>query len=224
MVRQTRSLSLSVFPFLSFLLSFTWSWLCFLWCTFEANENAPLGGRRCAFKWLGPKATSSAIEHQQNKATWTKTVEIEKRRKKRSMQKSVKNPPVESQWEAVCNLLELPPLKSSLLRYDNYAILLVSLLDSRVVEDKDLWAEWHVAFCLWRTTDEAFWEIPPGPKMDSPWSQLYQPLLGTTAFPLCSLYLSARHRWVSCSTAGQFCPSPFDPVQIKHQLLFDDSW
>lgn len=28
---------------------------------------------------------------------------------------------------------------------------------------------------------------------------------------------------VCCSTAGQFCPSPFDPGQIKHQLLFDDS-
>lgn len=63
-VRQTRSLSLSVFLFLSLFLSFTWSWLCFLWCTFEANENAPLGGRWCAFKWLGPKATSLAIEHQ----------------------------------------------------------------------------------------------------------------------------------------------------------------
>ncbi len=48
----------------SFLLSFTWSWLCFLWCTIEANENAPLGGRWCAFGWLGPKATSLAIELQ----------------------------------------------------------------------------------------------------------------------------------------------------------------
>lgn len=39
---------------------------------------------------------------------------------------------------AIANLLELPPLKSSLLPYDNDVILLASLLDSRVVEDKDL--------------------------------------------------------------------------------------
>lgn len=35
--------------------------------------------------------------------------------------------------------------------------------------------------------------------------------------------LSTWHRQDSCSTAGQFCPSPSDPGPIKHQLLFDDS-
>ena len=70
-------------------------------------------------------------------------VEIEKRKKKKSKkkkisaQKSVKNTGGR-QMRAVANLLELPPFRSFLLPYDNDVILLVSLLYSRAVEDKDL--------------------------------------------------------------------------------------
>lgn len=145
-------LSPSVFFFLSSFLSFTCSWLCFLWCTFEANENAPLGGEMMCFQMIRAKSYflghRTSIEQSQLD---TNRVEIEKKGKIHSTQKSVMNPRVENQWEAVANLLEFLPLKSSLLPYDNDVILLVSLLDSRVEDDKDLWAEWHVAFAFEET-------------------------------------------------------------------------
>lgn len=42
---EAKQVSLSLSFSLLFVFSFTWSWLCFLWCTFEANENAASGGR-----------------------------------------------------------------------------------------------------------------------------------------------------------------------------------
>lgn len=45
------------------------------------------------------------------------------------------------------------------------------------------------SFCLWRNADEVFWEISAGPRIDSPWFQLYHPQLGTIAMSLCSVSL-----------------------------------
>lgn len=125
---------------------------------------------------------------------------------------------------AVANLLELPALKSSFLACDNDAILLASPSDSRVVDGKDLWAEWHVALAFEEKQMRPFGKYPEDPR----WTPV-----GLNYARLClvlqrflstvSLILSAWHPYVSCCTAGQFCPSPFDPGQIKHQLLFDDS-
>ena len=112
MVRRTRALPLclilSLFP--PFL--FTWSWLCFLWCAFEANENTPMGRRRC-FQMIRAKSYflihRTSIEQSQSDPN---SVGIEKRRKKKKCytQMSVKNPLVENQWGAVAYLLECPPL------------------------------------------------------------------------------------------------------------------
>lgn len=87
----------------------------------------------------------------------TNRVEAEERGKgKKYTHKSVKKPLVENQWGVVANLLELPPLKSSLLLYDNDVILLVSSSDLRAVEGKDLWAVWHGAFAFEETQMRSF--------------------------------------------------------------------
>lgn len=85
--------------------------------------------------------------------------------------------------------------------------------------------EWWVtsSFCLWRSTDEAFWEFPAGPKMDSLWSQLYQPQLDAMESLLQPIPISVWHVFLSRRTTGQPRPSPSDSCQIKHQLFFDDS-
>lgn len=82
----------------------------------------------------------------------------------------------------VANLLELPPLKSSyspmiMMGFCLYLYLIQGLWWIKICEWSDM------KLCLYRSTDEAFREIPPGPKIDSPWSQLYQHLLGITMFP-----------------------------------------
>lgn len=58
--------------------------------------------------------------------------------------------------------------------------------------------------------------------MDSPWSQLYQHLLGITAIPLYGVSLHDRPR--SFVAPQDSCVLHlFDPGPLKHQLLFDDS-
>lgn len=58
--------------------------------------------------------------------------------------------------------------------------------------------------------------------MVSPWSQLYQHLLGITVIPLYSVSLRDMPR--SLVAPQDSCVLHlFDPGQLKHQLLFDDS-
>lgn len=71
-------LVLSSFFFLFFLAFFRMVLTCFLWCTFEANENAPLGGILMCSQIIGAKSHWTSIERTELDTKRTETEQGQK--------------------------------------------------------------------------------------------------------------------------------------------------